>query len=235
MDDMVEQHIAIILARGGSKRLPNKNILKFSGRPLIEWTIEAAIESGQFSKVIVSTDSEEIAQLSMSAGAEVPFLRDKGADDHTPSSEATLIAYNQAVEYYDQEFTTVSQLMANCPLRNAETINRAMDNYTSNQFESQLTCFKFGFMNPWWAFELDQEAKANKIFATAVNKRSQDLPDLFCPTGALWITKPETLKEEKTFYSQNHRFFEISWAEAMDIDDIDDFRLALATKMMIEN
>lgn len=232
---MVEEHIAIILARGGSKRLPNKNILDFDGKPLIAWTIEAAINSGKFTKVLVSTDSEEIAAHSISAGAEVPFLRADGADDHTPSSEATLIAYNQAVQHYEQEFASVSQLMANCPLRTEVTIKSAMDNYINNGFESQLTCFKFGYMNPWWAFELDMEAKPIKVFADAVKKRSQDLPDLFCPTGAIWITKPSTLEAEKTFYSRNHRFLEISWEEALDIDDIGDFNLALATKRMIEN
>ncbi len=68
-----------------------------------------------------------------------------------------------------------------------------------NQFRSQLTCFKFGFMNPWWAFELEENSKANKTFPEAVTKRSQDLPDLFCPTGAIWITKPSVLEAEKTF------------------------------------
>jgi CMP-N-acetylneuraminic acid synthetase len=235
MDNMVDDHIAIILARGGSKRLPNKNILDFDGKPLIAWTIEAAINSSKFTKVIVSTDSEDIAAVSLAAGAEVPFLRISGADDYTPSSEATLTAYNQAVEYYGQEFASVSQLMANCPLRTADTIKNAIDNYIDKRFKSQLTCFKFGFMNPWWAFELDESSKANKVFADAVSKRSQDLPDLFCPTGAIWITKPSVLKVSKTFYSPNHRFFEISWEEAMDIDDIDDFNLALATKKVLKN
>lgn len=232
---MVEENLAIILARGGSKRLPNKNILDFSGKPLIEWTINAAINSGKFAKVIVSTDSEEIAQKSISAGAEVPFLRTNGADDHTPSSEATLVAYNQAVKYYETEFASVSQLMANCPLRNADTIIRTLDNYTNNDFESQITCFKFGFMNPWWAFELDTEAKATKVFTDTITKRSQDLPYLYCPSGAIWTTKPEILRSEKTFYSKNHRFFEISWEEAVDIDDIEDFHLALTTKRMLES
>ena len=235
MDDMVDENIAIILARGGSKRLPNKNILDFAGKPLIAWTIEAAINSRKYSTVIVSTDSEEIAAHSKLAGADVPFLRTEGADDYTPSSEATLIAYKQAVKHYGKEFTTVSQLMANCPLRTEETIQRAVDNYLNKRFESQITCFKYGFMNPWWAFELDTQAKATKLFEDAVIKRSQDLPDLFCPTGAIWITRPSILEAEKTFYSKNHRFFKISWEEAMDIDDIDDFHLALATKKMKTN
>lgn len=125
--------------------------------------------------------------------------------------------------------------MANCPLRTADTIKKAMDNYIVNDFESQITCFKFGFMNPWWAFELDQNAIASKVFPSAIDKRSQDLPDLFCPTGAIWITSPQVLETSQSFYSPNHRFYEISWEEGMDIDDIDDFNLALARKKMLEN
>ena len=84
---MSELTIAIILARGGSKRLPRKNIKDLCGKPMINWTIEAAINSNCFSRVLVSTDDKEIQSIAVEAGAEVPFLRDLGSDDHTPQAK----------------------------------------------------------------------------------------------------------------------------------------------------
>ena len=90
---------------------------------MIAWTIKAALETGVFSKVLVSTDSEEIVSHSRDFGAEVPFLRDEFYDDITPVSKATCDALIKAQEYWGIEFNTVTQLMANCPLRNAEHIS----------------------------------------------------------------------------------------------------------------
>ena len=95
----MKKNISIIPARGGSKRIPGKNILDFNGRPMIAWTIDAALKSGIFDKVLVSTDSEEIAAVSRNLGASVPFLRQGSADDNSPSSEATLTSLIQAEKY----------------------------------------------------------------------------------------------------------------------------------------
>ena len=235
MDSMVNKHIAIILARGGSKRLPNKNILDFHGKPMIAWTIEAAIESKEFSHVVVSTDSKEIAEISISYGAHVPFLRKTHADDHTPSSTATITALKQAEEYYEIKFNFVSQLMANCPLRSCNTIRRAIKNFYTHRYDTQITCFKFGFMNPWWAFSLSEDNIGKKIFPEAHTIRSQDLGELYCPTGAIWTARSKILQKCQTFYSDDHRYFPISWQEGLDIDDIADFNFARATKLSLDH
>ena len=143
------KHIAIILARGGSKRLPGKNILDFHGKPMLAWTIEAALQSAQYKHVLVSTDDSEIAAIARSFGAQVPFLRDSAADDITPSSEATLAALGQAEQHWGEQFDVVSQLMANCPLRDAEDITAAVQNFINQSAESQICSFRFGWMNPW--------------------------------------------------------------------------------------
>ena len=231
---MVKDHIAIILARGGSKRLPNKNILDFYSKPMIAWTIDAAINSGQFFKVIVSTDNQEIANIGIKYGAEVPFLRASGADDVTSSSEATIIALKQATDYYGIRFRYVSQLMANCPLRDEKVIEASLDKFYNDSVESQISCFKYGFMNPWWALKKDTNGTYKKLFVDAHQQRSQDLPDLYCPTGAIWTAKTDALKRNKSFYTDNHTYFEISWKAGLDIDDQDDFDFAVATKISEE-
>lgn len=222
------KHIAIILARGGSKRLPRKNILDIHGKPMLAWSVEAALHSGQFDQVLVSTDDLEIAEIARSFGAAVPFLRDSAADDITPSSEATLAALRQAERYWEEQFDVVSQLMANCPLRDAADVTTSVQNFIKKGAESQISCFRFGWMNPWWAAKLDKQGAPDYLFPDARLSRSQDLPSLYCPSGAIWIARTSVLKSAKTFYVPSHIFHPLSWMSAMDIDDAEDFLMAQA-------
>ena len=223
---MKSNNIAIILARGNSKRLPRKNILNFHGKPLIYWTIQASINSNIFDRVLVSTDDEEIANISISYGAEVPFLRKYGADDFTSSSEATLIALSQAEEFWGKEFRYVSQLMANCPLRDANDIKNSFHTFIKSKSNSQISCFKYGWINPWWALKLDNHFRGEKIFADYMNKRSQDLPDLYCPTGAVWFADRDKFVENKNFYMEDTRYQPLEWTSAVDIDEESDLLMA---------
>src|SRR5580698_5131234 len=114
--------VAIIPARGGSKRIPGKNIRPLAGKPIIAYTIAAALESGLFERVVVSTDSEAIAAIARQFKAEVPFLRDQAlADDFTPVSSATADALLRLDPAGDR-FDSVAQLMPNCPLRTAADV-----------------------------------------------------------------------------------------------------------------
>lgn len=226
------KHIAVILARGGSKRLPRKNILEFHGKPLLAWSVEAALQSGQYDRVLVSTDDPEIAKIARTFGAEAPFLRDSEADDAAPSSKATLAALKQAEEHWGEQFDIVSQLMANCPLRDAQDIKSTVQNFLDRGAEAQISCFRFGWMNPWWAAKLDKHDVPSYLFPEARLSRSQDLPPLYCPSGAIWVAQVPALKAAKTFYAPHHIFFALSWISAMDIDDAEDFEMAKACYLM---
>ncbi|WP_199671144.1 acylneuraminate cytidylyltransferase family protein [Salinibius halmophilus] len=229
---MVKKRIAIIPARGGSKRIPLKNIATFCNKPMIAWTIEAANRSGLFDRVLVSTDSEEIATVAKEWGAETPFHRNNYADSHSPVSLATIAALQQAMEYWEEDYDSVTQLMPNCPLRDANSIIAAVESFEQFDREFQISCFKYGWMNPWWAAKLDENQRPEKLFPEAVTKRSQDLPELFCPTGAIWIAKTKPLFSEQTFYGANHVFEPLSWEAAVDIDDYDDLFFAEVVKKM---
>jgi CMP-N-acetylneuraminic acid synthetase len=218
--------IAIIPARGGSKRIPSKNIVDFNGKPLIAWTIEAALATGLYAKVLVSTDSKEIAEISTHFGAKVPFLRASNYDDIAPISEATCDALVQAETYWNTKFDTVTQLMANCPLRTAEDIMGFTSEFKNKDTNFLLSCFKFGWMNPWWAFKFKEDGRHSFLFADTLKKRSQDLDDLFCPTGSIWIGKADALKISRSFYGEGQKFAEISWYSAVDIDDESDLQFA---------
>lgn len=225
---MVKQRIAIIPARGGSKRIPQKNIVDFCGKPMIAWTIEAARESGLFHRILVSTDDQKIADVAQKWGAEVPFLRASFADDHTPVSTATASALQQAMDHWQESYDCVIQLMANCPLRTAVDINQAVAQFEAQGRTFQISCFKYGWMNPWWAVELDPKGMPERLFPDAATQRSQDLPELFCPTGSIWIAQADALLQTKTFYGPNYVFEPMTWESAVDIDDYDDMRFAEA-------
>lgn len=218
--------IAVIPARGGSKRIPQKNIIDFMGIPMIAWTIKAAYESKIFDRVVVSTDDNECATISKKYGCNVPFLRDTSLDDITPVSLATIRAVEQAEKFYSEEYDIVIQLMANTPLRTSKDIIQHYNNFLEENNNFQISSFKLGWTNPWWSFKLNEKEKHEWMFPNAFNKRSQDLPNLYCPTGAIWISKVDLLKKAKTFYGPDFKFCEIDWKSAVDIDDYDDLYFA---------
>jgi N-acylneuraminate cytidylyltransferase len=220
--------LAVIPARGGSKRIPNKNIIDFMGKPMLAWTIESALNSKLFDRVILSTDSDEIANVGRNYGIEVPFLRVEKNDDYSPVTEATISAIKQAEEYYSEKYDIVVQLMANAPIRNEADIIHHYNIFTLNNREYQISSFKFGWMNPWWAFKLKEDDNHEWIMPEAIGKRSQDLDHLFCPTGAIWIARVSKLFESNTFYGPNFKFCEMDWKSAVDIDNYDDLEFAKA-------
>ena len=223
---MVGSSIAIIPARGGSKRLPRKNLVDFGGQPLISWTIKAALESEKFHRVLVSTEDKEIAQVSRDFGAEVPFLRDSNFDDYSTASEATIRALHQAQYHYNEGYELVAQLMPTCPLRDSKDIVSAMEAFVVHEKRPQISCSPFGWINPWWASTVDSEGTPDPLFPEAREKRSQDLAELFFPTGAIWIAKFEDLIQGGSFYASNYRFQPISFTHSIDIDDSSDLEIA---------
>lgn len=197
---------------------------------MIAWTIEAALQSGIFSDILVSTDGREIAELAKDLGASAPFLRDKkDANDHTPVGTATSNALKQMESYKKEKYDVIVQLMPNCPCRTAEDIVKSYEAFSTSGANFQISVFPFGWMNPWWAMKVDKEKRTSMpVFPEALRQRSQDLEKLFCPTGAIWIAKTEALKNTGTFYGPNYKVFALDWQSAVDIDEDDDLRMAEA-------
>lgn len=225
----MSRRIAIVLARGGSRRLPRKNVVDFCGKPMLAWSIEAALESEAFQEVLVSTDDPEIAEIAVQYGASAPFLRDGAADDHATSSQATIVALAQAERHWGTRYDTVAQFMANCPMRTADDVRGAMAAFDAVGAPAQISCVRFGWMNPWWAARMGADGQPEAVFPEARDARSQDLPPLFCPSGALWLARRDPLLAAGSFYAPGHVFHEISWISAMDIDDREDLLMAKAS------
>jgi len=218
--------LAVIPARGGSKRIPGKNIRPLLGVPAIGWTIRAAIDSGVFGRVVVSTDSDEIARVALEYGAEVPFVRDAAlADDHTPVSAATADALDR-LEPGGVLFAHVAQLMPNCPLRDADDVRESFRQFAATGARSQLSVMRFGFQNPWWAMRRGNDFALDPLFRDQVTAPSQSLPELFCPTGAIWWARASVLRAERTFHVEGRTGWEISWQHGVDVDTEDDWAVA---------
>lgn len=220
--------VAIIPARGGSKRLPGKNLIDFFGKPLLAWSIEAALTSGLFDRVVVSTEDVAIADAAKMHGAEVPFLRDEFYDDHSNISDVAVHTLRELEARLGATYDQVVNLQPTSPLRTADDIRTAVEAFEKSGGDFQMSCFKFHWTNPWWAFRRTSSGTADYLFADMVGVRSQDQPPLFGLTGAIYIAKTGALLNTGTFYGPGQRFEPISWISAIDIDDAEDLEMARA-------
>ncbi len=193
---------------------------------MIAWTIQAALESACFDRVLVSTEDDDIAELSRGLGAEVPFRRLGDFDDYSGVSNATEQALLQAEKHWATTFDAAVQLLPNCPLRTGREILAAVTEFDERGSLFQISVTTFGWMNPWWALRLDSEKRGAALFPEALTARSQDLEELYHPSGAIWIARSQALQHAHTFYGDGVRFFPMDWVSAFDIDTPNDFEIA---------
>jgi N-acylneuraminate cytidylyltransferase len=208
--------------------VPRKNIREMHGRPLLAYSIEAAQRSGLFARVVVSTDDAEIADVARTHGADVPFLRSPAmADDVTPVSRATIDVLDR-LEEAGETYLHVCQLMPNCPLRTADDVVASHRQLSEHPAEAQISVARYGWQTPWWAMRRGADGSLDPLFPDEMTARSQDLPELVCPTGAVWWAKTDALRRAGTFHLAGRTGWEIDWTHAIDIDTEDDWRLAAA-------
>ena len=191
--------IAIIPARGGRKRIPRKNIKLFCAKPMIAWSIEAALQSGCFDQVIVSTDDHEIAEVARQYGATVPFMRPAElSDDHT----GTVPVIQHAIEWVNAQGQPVEQaccLYATAPFVSAEDINRGLDilNAIQSDYAFSVTSYAFPIQR---AIRLNGEGRVQMFNPEHFNTRSQDLEEAFHDAGQFyWGTADAWLQGRMIF------------------------------------
>ncbi|MDB4577240.1 acylneuraminate cytidylyltransferase family protein [bacterium] len=217
--------IAIITARGGSKRIHKKNIVPVGQQPLLAWSVDAALSSGVCDRVLVSTDDASIGEIAREAGADVPFLRENASDDEATASEACLAALAQAEAHWGEKYDNVILMMPTCPLRTGEQVANQFKRFSDERLPFLLSCADFGPMKPWWAFTMDTQGAGDYLHPDALKTRSQLLDKLYAPSGATWIARVDDLRHAGSFYGPEHRFHPISWISAIDIDEPADIEL----------
>ena len=224
-------HICIVPARGGSSRVKNKNLRKVGDKSLVERAVLTAIRSKIFDKVIVSTDSPIIQDhINKSMGEAIcPFLRESAyADDYSTSSAATLHCLEKSEEVFGCSFNLVSQLLPTNPLRTPENLVSVSEFYAENEFDSVVTCAPFVGINPWWSFELATDNRKRDVFADLPSERSQDLSSLYSPSGVMWISSAENIKERQSFLAGDVGYFPIEARYSFDVDTEEDLCLVRA-------
>ena len=217
--------IAVIPARGGSKRIVKKNITDFAGKPLIAWSIEKALNTKIFDKVIVSTDSKEIAKVSEKFGAEVPFLRPANLSNHTAG---TLEVIKHAIEHLEQsgeQFESVCCLYATVPFIQAETIALAYEQLKSSKAEYCFTATSF--TSPIQrAFKFTKQNRIEMFYPKYYKRRSQDLEEAYHDAGQFYWGKAEVFKQMKPIYSKFSSPYILPRYLVLDIDTMEDWKHA---------
>jgi CMP-N-acetylneuraminic acid synthetase len=214
--------LAIIPARGGSKGLPNKNLLNLNGKPLIAWTIEAAQKCEFIDKILVSTDSLEIKEVSNMYGAETPFLRPKElSDDRALSIDVVLHAIQNFHEYQ-----YVCMLQPTSPLRTEIEIEKAFKMLINHNANACVSVTESN-QSPYWSFQISKDEKLKPLFDfDDIPLRRQELPNTYFLNGAIYIAKSNWLLNSRSFLTNETIAYVMSSDISIDIDTIDDFKLA---------
>lgn len=216
--------VAIITARGGSKRIPRKNIKEFCGKPILAYSIQAALESGVFDTVMVSTDDEEIAEIAKKYGAEVPFYRsEKTANDYATTADVIL----EVIEEYEklgQFFDMVCCIYPTAPFLTADKLRDAVQKLENSDADTLIPVVTFSY--PVQRALVIREEKLVFEYPEFMDSRSQDLEPHYHDVGQFYIMKTETFKESKKIMVGNILPFEISEMEVQDIDNQTDWEIA---------
>jgi len=227
------KNIAIITARGGSKRILRKNIKEFCGKPIISYSIEAAINSGIFDEIMVSTDDTEIEEISIKYGAEVPFFRSaKTSDDHTVTADVikeVLLEYKKLGNVFDY----FCCIYPTAPFITASRLKEAMEVLVSSNAESLLPVVKFSF--PPQRCIVINDGRAVMKWPEYINTRSQDLEAFYHDCGQFYAMKVETFLEKNKLVTENTIPFVMSEIEVQDIDTPEDWAIAEIKYRILKN
>lgn len=218
------KRIAIITARGGSKRIPRKNIREFLGKPIIEYSIEAALKSGIFDEVMVSTEDEEIAKLAKKAGASVPFLRSAVNANDFASTADVLLEVLHEYQKRKREFDQACCIYPTAPFITKTDLKEAMELLEATQADSVLPVVRFSFP-PQRCVVITGECLQAK-WPENMFKRSQDLETLYHDCGQFYCVDVKSFQTQKKLLMENTKPYIRSEMEVQDIDTLEDWTIA---------
>lgn len=217
--------LCVIPARGGSKRIPRKNIRAFAGRPIMAWSIRAALESGVFDRVMVSTDDEEIAAVARAHGAEVPFMRPgELADDHT----GTHAVAKQAIQWHGEQGMAVEAaccLYATAPFVQARALREGLDKLMASNkaFVFSVTRYAFPIQR---ALRLNARGEVEALYPEYRNTRSQDLEPAYHDAGQFYWGRAQAFLSDTVLFSDASLPLILPQHLVQDIDTEEDWRRA---------
>lgn len=225
--------IAIIIARGGSKRIPKKNIKLFLGQPIINYSIKTALECNFFDEIMVSTDDDEIAKIAKIAGANIPFLRSK---KNSSDFSTTADVINEVLIDYEKIGINpkyVCCIYPTAPLMNSKTLKKAFDIIRSKKAESVVPVVKFSY--PIQRSLIIENEKLKMRMTEYTNTRSQDLVDHYHDVGQFYFLDVKSFKKNLTLFSEFTYPIELTSISSQDIDNEQDWEIAEFKYRFINN
>jgi len=216
--------IAIIPARGGSKRIPKKNIKDFLGKPIISYSITAALKSKLFDEIMASTDDMQIAEISKSLGAKVPFMRSKeNSNDYAGTSDVIL----EVLDKYKENgniFDYCCCIYPTAPFITPEKLKKSFELFKVKDYDSLFPVVKYSYpIQRSYKFVND---KISMVWPENYSKRSQDLEQIYHDAGQFYWLKVEEFIKKKQIYTDNSGAIVFSELEVQDIDNEEDWKLA---------
>jgi pseudaminic acid cytidylyltransferase len=216
--------VAIITARGGSKRIPRKNVKAFNGKPIIAYSIEAALTSGIFDEVMVSTDDIEIAEVAKQYGALIPFLRSSKTSDDYATTAAVL---REVLEKYEQQGLTFEYaccIYPTAPFVSATKLIHAYKTLVELKADSAIPVTRFSF--PIWRSFKMENGKVSYNWPEFAPKRSQDLPPAYHDCGQFYFLRTSVFMQTGKLVTENTIGIEVPETEVQDIDNEEDWKIA---------
>jgi len=219
--------LGIIPARGGSKGIPGKNIKLLGGKPLLEYTVEAAKASKLLSRVILSSDDNEIIAVAEQLQLEVPFIRPSElAQDNTPSIEVV----KQALKFFEEngeKFDAVCLLQVTTPFRKHELIDRAIGKFIKGNFDTLISVREVPEeYNPHWVFEEKEGLLRVSTGENEIISRRQELPKAYHRDGAIYITRTSVILQNNSLFGKNIGFIDTTESPYVNIDEPADWKIA---------
>lgn len=212
--------LALITARGGSKGLPRKNVLTAAGKPLIAWTVDAALTASSVSRVVLSTDDDEIMNAAATAGCDIPFRRPAElATDEASSMDVVLHALKELPGY---DF--VALLQPTSPLRTGTDIDAAFQLMNTHNAPACVSVTEVD-QSPYWMYELAENDRLRSLLPPLQSvTRRQDLPPVYTLNGAIYIAKVEWVLKFRNFLGPETVAYKMPKSRSIDIDNALDFQ-----------
>lgn len=229
---MNEKYLAIIPARGGSKRIPGKNIRLFLGVPIIKYSIDAAINSKIFDEIIVSTDDKKIAYLSQSSGAKVPFFRSTGASGDYAATADVVLEVLREYRKRGKEFEYFCCIYPAAPFVSAEKLISAIKILKKTNADAVIPVVSFSY--PIQRALKYENGLLKMFWPENLNKRSQDLEPVYHDTGQFYWLKTSSFLVQKKIFAKNTVPLRVSELETQDIDSEEDWKIAEIKYRMIK-
>ena len=221
---MDSKKLAIITARGGSKRIPRKNIKEFCGKPILAYSIEAAVESGLFDTVMVSTDDEEIAEIAKAYGAQVPFYRSAETANDFATTNDVLLEVLSEYEKRGERFDMAVCIYPTAPFVTAEKLKSAVEKLSKSDADTLIPVVAFSY--PPQRAMIVEEGRLVFEYPQYLDSRSQDLTPHYHDVGQFYVFRTEAFKKNGKLMVGNILPLVVSEMEVQDIDNQTDWEIA---------